>query len=40
MVKGIRNDLLSLMDGLRWVSGVCEVNSALTNGSAQSKPEH
>jgi hypothetical protein len=27
------------MDGLRRVSGVREVNSALMNGSAESKPE-
>jgi putative Mg2+ transporter-C (MgtC) family protein len=38
--KGSREEeLLSLMDGLRRVSGVREVNSALTNGSAQSEPE-
>ena len=38
--KGSREEeLLSLMDGLRRVSGVREVNSALTNGSARSKPE-
>jgi putative Mg2+ transporter-C (MgtC) family protein len=36
--KGSRQEeLLSLMDALRRVSGVREVNSALTNGSAQSK---
>lgn len=32
-------ELLSLMDGLRRVSGVREVNSALTNGSAEPNPE-
>ena len=38
--KGSREEeLLSLMDGLRRVSGVREVNSALANGSAGSKPE-
>jgi putative Mg2+ transporter-C (MgtC) family protein len=38
--KGSREEeILSLMDGLRWVSGVREVTSALTNGSAESKPE-
>jgi hypothetical protein len=38
--KGSREEeLLSLMDGLRRVSGVREVSSALTNGSAESKPE-
>jgi hypothetical protein len=38
--KGSRQEeLLSLMDGLRRVSGVREVNSALTNGSAHSEPE-
>jgi hypothetical protein len=38
--KGSRQDeLLSLIDGLRGVSGVREVNSALTNGSAESKPD-
>jgi putative Mg2+ transporter-C (MgtC) family protein len=38
--KGSREEeLLSLMDGLRRVSGVREVNSALMNGSAESKPE-
>jgi hypothetical protein len=37
--KGSREEeLLSLMDRLRWVSGVREVNSALANGSAESKP--
>ena len=33
-------ELLSLMDGLRRVSGVREVNSALANGWAESKPKH
>jgi putative Mg2+ transporter-C (MgtC) family protein len=38
--KGSREEkLLSLMDGLRRVSGVREVNSALMKGSAESKPE-
>jgi putative Mg2+ transporter-C (MgtC) family protein len=38
--KGSRQEeLLSLMDGLRRVSGVREVSSALTNGSAESKPK-
>jgi len=38
--KGSREEeLLSLMDGLRRISGVREVNSALMNGSAESKPE-
>jgi hypothetical protein len=38
--KGSREEeLLSLMDGLRRVSGVREANSVLTNGSAESKPE-
>jgi hypothetical protein len=38
--KGSREEeLLSLMDGLRRVSRVREVNSVLTNGSAESKPE-
>jgi putative Mg2+ transporter-C (MgtC) family protein len=38
--KGSREEeLLALMDGLRRVSGVREVNSALMNGSAESKPE-
>jgi hypothetical protein len=37
--KGRRQEeLLSLMDELRQVSGVREVSSALTNGSAESKP--
>jgi hypothetical protein len=36
--KGSREEeLLSLMDGLRRVSGVREVSSALANGSAESK---
>src|SRR5215212_986945 len=33
-----QEDLLSLMDELRRVSGVREVSSALTNASAESKP--
>jgi hypothetical protein len=38
--KGSREEeLLSLMDGLRRVSGVREVSSVLANGSAGSKPE-
>jgi len=38
--KGSRQEeLLSLMDGQRRVFGVREVNSALTNGSAELKPE-
>jgi putative Mg2+ transporter-C (MgtC) family protein len=38
--KGSREEeRLSLMDGLRRVSGVREVTSALTNGSAETKPE-
>ena len=38
--KGSREEeLLSLMDGLRGVSGVREVNSAVANGSTGSKPE-
>jgi putative Mg2+ transporter-C (MgtC) family protein len=38
--KGSRQEeLLSLMDGLRRVSGVREVSSVLTNGSAESKPK-
>jgi hypothetical protein len=38
--KGSREEeLLSLMDDLRRVSGVREVNSVLMNGSAESKPE-
>jgi hypothetical protein len=32
-----QEDLLSLMDELRRVSGVREVSSALANGSAESK---
>jgi hypothetical protein len=40
LAKGSREEeLLSLMDGLRRVSGVREVNSALMNGSAESKSE-
>jgi putative Mg2+ transporter-C (MgtC) family protein len=39
--KGSRQEeLLSLMDRLRQVSGVREVNSVLANGSAESKPKH
>jgi hypothetical protein len=38
--KGSREEeLLSLMDGLRRVSGIREVNSALANGSAETKPK-
>ena len=38
--KGSRQEeLLSLMDGLRRVSGVREVNSAVANGSTGSKPK-
>jgi len=38
--KGSREEeLLSLMDRLRRVSGVSEVNSAVANGSAASKSE-
>jgi hypothetical protein len=38
--KGSREEeILSLMDGLRGVSGVREVSSALANGSAGSKPK-
>jgi hypothetical protein len=38
--KGSREEeLLSLMDGLRRVSGVREVNSALANGWTESKPK-
>jgi putative Mg2+ transporter-C (MgtC) family protein len=38
--KGSREEeLLSLMDGLRRVSGVREVSSALANGSAELKPK-
>jgi hypothetical protein len=37
--KGSREDeLLFLLDGLRRVSGVREVNSVLMNGSAESRP--
>jgi putative Mg2+ transporter-C (MgtC) family protein len=39
--KGSREEeLLALMDGLRRVSGVREVNSVLSNGSAESRTEH
>jgi putative Mg2+ transporter-C (MgtC) family protein len=39
--KGSREEeLLALMDSLRRVSGVREVNSVLTNGSAESRTEH
>jgi hypothetical protein len=39
--KGSREDeLLCLMEGLRRVSGVREVSSALANGWADSKPKH
>jgi hypothetical protein len=38
--KGSRQEeLLSRMDGLRWVSGVRKMRSALANGSAESKPK-
>jgi putative Mg2+ transporter-C (MgtC) family protein len=38
--KGSREEeLLSLIEGLRRVSGVREVNAVLMNGSAESKPE-
>jgi hypothetical protein len=38
--KGSREEeLLSLMDGLRRVSGVRAVHPALANGSTGSKPE-
>jgi hypothetical protein len=38
--KGSRQEeLLSLMEGLRRVSGVREVSSALANGSTESKPK-
>ena len=38
--KGSREEeVLSLIDGLRRVSGVREVSSALANGSGKSKPE-
>jgi putative Mg2+ transporter-C (MgtC) family protein len=38
--KGSRQEeLLSLVEGLRRVSGVREVSSVLANGSAQSKPQ-
>jgi putative Mg2+ transporter-C (MgtC) family protein len=40
LAKGSRQEeQLSLMEGLRRVSGVREVNSALANGSAESKPK-
>ena len=40
LAKGSREEeLLSLRDRLRRVSGVREVNSALANGSAESKPK-
>jgi hypothetical protein len=36
--KGSREEeLLSLIEGLRSVSGIREVSSALTNGSAETK---
>ena len=39
MVKGRQEEeLRSLIDGLRRVSGVREVSSALANGWAESKP--
>ncbi len=34
-----QEELLSLMEGLRRVSGVREVSAALANGSAESKPK-
>ena len=38
--KGSRQEeLLSVMEGLRRVSGVREVSSALANGSPESKPK-
>jgi hypothetical protein len=38
--KGSQDEeMLSLIEGLRRVSGVREVNSVLMNGSAESKPE-
>jgi hypothetical protein len=41
LVKGSQEEeLRSLIDGLRWVSGVHEVNSTLANGGAESKPKH
>jgi hypothetical protein len=41
LVKGSQEqEMLSLIDGLRRVSGVREVNSALANGWAESKPKH
>jgi hypothetical protein len=40
LAKGSREEeLLSLMDRLRQVSGVREVNSVLANGWAESKPK-
>jgi putative Mg2+ transporter-C (MgtC) family protein len=40
LAKGSRQEeQLSLMEGLRRVSGVREVSSALANGSAESKPK-
>jgi hypothetical protein len=40
LAKGsLEGEQLSLMEGLRRVSGVREVNSALANGSAESRPE-
>ena len=41
MGKGSQEEeLRSLIDGLRRVCGVREVNSALANGWAESKPKH
>jgi putative Mg2+ transporter-C (MgtC) family protein len=40
LAKGSRQEeLLSLMEGLRRVSGIREVSSVLANGSAESRPE-
>ena len=40
LVKGSQEEeLLSLIGGLRRVSGVREVNSTLANGWAESKPK-
>ena len=40
LAKGSREqELLALMDGLRRVSGVREVDSAMMNGSSESKPQ-
>jgi putative Mg2+ transporter-C (MgtC) family protein len=40
LAKGSREEeLLSLIEGLRRISGVREVNSAMMNGSSESKPE-